>query len=273
MADIPTIADFRAPPVVEVVCGVQFDPLAEFRSAHVGLFWQQVRETYPIARDAFALPAIVENFGPPSVQPQSLPILQFGGGSLPPRVQLVDDLGGQMIQIQNGRFHHNWEKQGRDHQYRRYKNIRPAFVERWEQFRRFVNDQALGAIRPTQYELSYVNHVASGDLWDSARGVVEVLPWYAPPPTPEGTVFEPQFAMHALVPQCRGRLHVTGQVGFRAKDAQLVLQLELTVRGAPAVPGEDADLVSWMDDARECIVRTFVKLTSEKARKAWEQTQ
>jgi hypothetical protein len=43
-----------------------------------------------------------------------------------------------MIQIQNGRFHHNWEKHGGDEQYRRYKNIRPAFVERWEQFKRFV---------------------------------------------------------------------------------------------------------------------------------------
>src|SRR5580700_8740811 len=127
MDEIPSIADFRSPPVVEVVCGVQFAPLAELRSAHVGLFWQRVRETYPIARDAFALPAIVENFGAPSPQAATLPMFTMGGGMLVPRVQVFDERGGQMIQIQNGRFHHNWEKQRGEEPYRRYKNIRPAF--------------------------------------------------------------------------------------------------------------------------------------------------
>lgn len=272
MDEIATIADFRSPPVVEVVCGVQFELLAEFRSAHVGLFWQQVRETYPIARDAFALPPVVENFGAPSLQTLT-PLFTIGGLAQPPRVQLVDERGGQMIQIQNGRFHHNWEKQQADDQYRRYKNIRPAFVQRWEQFKRFVVDQALGSMRPIQYELSYINHVVAGELWDQTRGVGEVLPWFAPPHSVVGNVFEPQFAMHSPVPKCRGRLHVTGKIGVRAKESQPVLALELTVRGAPATAGEDGDLVPWMDDARERIVRTFVELTSERARRSWGQIQ
>jgi uncharacterized protein (TIGR04255 family) len=273
MDEIPLIADFRSPPVVEVVCGVQFETLPEFRSGHVGLFWQQVRETYPIARDAFALPPVVENFGPPSLQVSTGPLFTFGAGVLFPRAQLVDEPGGQMIQIQNGRFHHNWEKQGGGEHYRRYKNIRPAFVERWEQFKRFVSDNALGAMRPTQYELSYVNHIVAGELWDQTRGVAEVLPWFAPPHAVAGHVFEPQFAMHVPFPKCRGRLHVTGKVGLRANDGQPVLSVELTVRGAPATVGEDGDLVRWMDDARERIVRTFVELTSEKARRSWGQIQ
>jgi uncharacterized protein (TIGR04255 family) len=272
MDDIPSIADFRLPPVVEVVCGVQFEPLAEFRSAHVGLFWQEVREAYPIARDAFALPPVVENFGAPSLQASVLPLFTFGGGALP-RVQLVDERGGQMIQLQNGRFHHNWEKQRREEEYRRYKNLRPAFVKRWDQFKRFVGDQALGAIRPTQYEISYINHIVAGELWDQRRGVSDLLPWFAPPHGLAGHVFEPQFAMHAPVPKCQGRLHVTGQVGVRAKDSQDVFAMELTVRGAPAKAGEDGDLVAWMDHARERIVRSFVELTSEKARRSWGQIQ
>jgi uncharacterized protein (TIGR04255 family) len=267
---IPSIADFRSPPVVEVVCGVQFEPLADFRSAHVGLFWRQVRETYPVARDAAPLPPVMENFGAPS------PAFSFFsvGGLVPlPRVQLVDARGGQMIQIQNGRFHHNWEKQQGEDQYRRYKNIRPAFVERWEQFKRFLGDQALGAPRPTQYELSYINHVVAGELWDETRGVGELLPWFAPPHEVAGHVFEPQFAMHSPLPKCRGRLHVTGKVGVRAKDGRHVLVFELTVRGAPLTAGDDDDLVAWMDDARECIVRSFVALTSERARIHWGQIQ
>ena len=37
-----------------------------------------------------------------------------------------------------------------------------VFVERWEQFKRFVGDLGLGAMHLTQYELSYINHVVEG---------------------------------------------------------------------------------------------------------------
>lgn len=30
---------FEAPPVAEVVCGIQFDPLLKFQSPHFGAFW------------------------------------------------------------------------------------------------------------------------------------------------------------------------------------------------------------------------------------------
>jgi uncharacterized protein (TIGR04255 family) len=274
MEEIPTIADFRAPPVVEVVCGVQFQPLAEFRSAHAGLFWQRVRDTYTVARDVPALPPVIENFGAPTAPGLAITfsILGFGQARLP-RVQLVDSRGGQMIQIQNGRFHHNWEKQHGADEYRRYKAIRPAFVERWEQFKAFVTEQGLGVISATQYELSYINHIAAGGLWDQKRGLGSLLPWLAPPYALDGDAFEPEFAMHAPVPMCRGRLHVTGKIGLRAGNATPILAMELTVRGAPVKAGEDGDIVSWMDVARDRIVRTFVKLTSEEARQHWGQTK
>lgn len=271
MVEIPSIADFRSPPVVEVVCGVQFEPLAEFRTAHIGLFWEQVRPQYPVTRDAFALPPVLESLGAPGA---ALPFPPFGPTGVPiPRVQLVDEQGGQMIQIQNGRFHHNWERRLGDEPYRRYKNIRPAFEGSWAQFKQFLQGQGLPAPRPTQYELSYVNHIAAGELWDSARGITDVLPWFSPPRTAAGSIFEPQFAMHVPVPNCNGRLHVSGQVGVRARDGQQVLAVELIVRGAPTVPGDDADLILWMDEARAQIVRTFVALTGVKARHYWGQTQ
>lgn len=269
MDDIPSIADFRSPPVVEVVCGLQFEALPDLRSIHLGLFWERVRDRYPVARDTFPLPTVIENFGAPSFSPPlSLAQLITGGGALP-RVQLVDSRGGQMIQIQNGRFHHNWEKVTRDEEYRRYKNIRPAFIERWGEFKQFVDDEGLGTVRPTQYEITYTNHIEAGELWDQTRGIADLLPWLAPPRGISGQPFELQFAMHTPVPKCTGRLHVTGKVGLRSKDSRPVLAIDLTVRGAPAIVGEDGDLIDWMDYARERIVRTFVELTSEKAHRHW----
>lgn len=43
------LPEYRLPPVIEVVCGVQFAPIPGFLSVHFGEFWQRVKEAYPKA--------------------------------------------------------------------------------------------------------------------------------------------------------------------------------------------------------------------------------
>lgn len=47
-SDLP---DFNRPPPVEVALGVQFEPLPQMRQGHVGLFWAEIHDQYPNARD------------------------------------------------------------------------------------------------------------------------------------------------------------------------------------------------------------------------------
>lgn len=46
--DLP---EFKSPPVIEVVCGVQFEPLPGFLSVHFGEFWARIRDRYPRTED------------------------------------------------------------------------------------------------------------------------------------------------------------------------------------------------------------------------------
>jgi uncharacterized protein (TIGR04255 family) len=264
----PSIVDFHAPPVVEVVFGVQFEPLPAMRGAHLGLFWQRVRDAFPEARDAPPLPAVLERVGPGA----DVAALQaaFGMMTAVPRAIFLDRNGKELLQVQNGRFHHNWKRLHGGDQYQRYAAIRPAFIKTWDEFRRFLTDEKLGPLRPIQYEMSYVNHVPEGELWDGARGLSGLLPWFAPRNSVVGNSFEPEFALHSPYPVCRGRFHVTGRIGVRPSDEVRVLVLELVVRGAPD-RDDDADLMTWMDNARACIVRSFLELTSDNARQHWGQ--
>jgi uncharacterized protein (TIGR04255 family) len=264
----PSIVDFHAPPVVEVVCGVQFEPLAAMRAAHLGLYWQRVRDTFPDARDAPPLPAVLEQVGPGA----NVAAIQAAFGMIAPvpRALFVDRNGKELLQVQNGRFHHNWQRLHGGDQYQRYAAIRPAFAKTWGAFSQFVSEEQLGALRPIQYEMSYVNHVPEGELWDEVRGLGGLFPWFAPRNSVVGHSFEPEFALHSPYPACRGRLHVTGRIGVRPSDEVRVFVLELVVRGAPH-GADDADLITWMDEARACIVRSFVELTSGTARQHWGQ--
>ncbi len=55
--DLP---DFANPPVVETVLSVQFDKLSLMRTAHVGLYWNQIRDAYPVTREQIELPSVIE---------------------------------------------------------------------------------------------------------------------------------------------------------------------------------------------------------------------
>ena len=43
----PDLADYRAPPVTEVVLGVQFNSVERFLSPHLGLVWERFKSTFP----------------------------------------------------------------------------------------------------------------------------------------------------------------------------------------------------------------------------------
>ena len=49
---------------------------------------------------------------------------------------------------------------------------------------------------------------------------------------------------------------------------RLVL-MDLTVRGAPAAEGPDADLAAWLGMARKAIVQSFAELTGPDAHTHW----
>jgi uncharacterized protein (TIGR04255 family) len=268
MQSIVSLVEFRSPPVVEVVCGVQFEPLAKFGAVHLGVFWGKVRADLPLFKQLAPLPNVVENIDQP--QAGLSYSLDLGSAQIP-LVQFFEKTGEQYVTLQGTRFLHNWQKvPGGD--YRRYRTIRPAFLEHWTRFLQFVQEENLGGLTVNQYEMSYINHVPAGELWDDKRGLKGVLPWFTPRNPIVDSVFEPEVALHSLVPRCRGRLHVSGKVGLRASDRARVLQLELTVRGAPEA-SDATDLASWMDAAREVIVRSFVELTSDEARQHWGQTK
>lgn len=72
----PDLPDFNAPPVIEVVVGVQFPTIDELCTAHVGAFWQRMRAEYPGVQDMPPLPAVYESSGkgPEGLEVSLLPL-------------------------------------------------------------------------------------------------------------------------------------------------------------------------------------------------------
>jgi uncharacterized protein (TIGR04255 family) len=259
--DLPT---YKAPPVIEVVCGISFEKLEYFKTPHFGLFWQKVRNSYPTCQHAPPL-----GFPPEPLDPTV-------GLPLPlPRVWLINERKNGLIQLQINKFLYNWRKIHQEESYPRYQTIIDTFNKNLNIFNEFLKDERLGTLKPAECELTYVNHILKGEGWESATDIHQILPdinWFSKKkqflPEPLNLGWQATFAL----PEDRGRLNVKLEQASRKIDNHPIFILNLTVRGLGANKSPAA-IWDWFEIAHEWIVQGFTDLTDTKIQKTiWERT-
>lgn len=265
------LPDYECPPVIEVVCGVLFQELEGLRGAHLGKLWDKLQPEYTAVREVPPLAPTIEVFG-------DRPAHQLRFTDVPPlaRTWFMTPSENGIVQIQRDRFLHNWKKVAPADEYPRYSKVIEMFWKRLATFCEFLDEYEIGAVRPVQYEMTYVNHILQGDGWNSADEIGHVFPDFMCQqtegrflPAPDQINWRTAFPL----PEQKGRLHAVVRHTKRAHDEKPLLLFELSARGFPGDEGATAR-TEWFDLAHEWIVRGFTDLTSERVRKdIWRQTQ
>lgn len=266
------LPEFDNPPVVETVLSVQFDPIPNLRTAHLGLLWDSFRNAYPNTEEKLPLDPAIEQF--PDVPATISGVnIQTGDAAPVPRLWFVSPSAHELIQIQNGRFIRNWRKQGGGDQYPRYeRKIRPNFDRDFQRFLDFLVASGLGQPRVTQCEVTYVNHVIAGEGWESFTEAEKVFAfWRQPVAVPPGLAED--FRVHARFPipgpdgSPVGRLHADVMPAVRVADQRKMFVFQLTARG---MEGEGTD---FFDRGRAWIVKAFKALTTPHMHEIWRIKQ
>lgn len=264
-ADLPS---YGAPPLIEVVCGVQFHSL-DLLQAHLGLLWQKFLPDYPGCTETPPLPLVIERF-------EETGRLNINVSDVPPlaRTWFVHKDNTGIIQVQPNRFLHNWKKVKPSDEYPRHSSVIDMFRRHFAAFREFVEQHGVGPFQPVQYELTYVNHIPQGDGWDSTADLHKVFPDFCFRNDSER--FLPaletfNWRTSFVLPRSAGRLHAS-MSGSRASDGTPVLAFELTARGFSDEESDDA-MWAWFGLAHEWVVRGFSDLTGEDLQKTeWKRT-
>jgi len=263
---------FRNPPVVETVLGVQFDPLPKFGNAHLGAFWKRLDGDWPDVSDMPSLEPEFERFGEGKGWLAAGLKLKLSQ-SPESRLQIRNGNNDRMIQVQNGRLHYNWlGHEGKP--YPSFEQVEPDFQKALAAFRQFLAQESLGELRPNQWEVTYVNHIPKGSVWNDPRDWVGLFPSLAALPPKASSVRLESFGgqWHYEIEPQRGRLHVNLVHGWRRKPVeQEILDLKLTARG-PVKPADEGgpSLDEGLCIGHETIVRSFTELTSAEAHEYWE---
>ncbi len=268
-----TLPDFAAPPVTEVALSLQFEPLKDLRSPVVGQLWTKFRERFPRVEEREPIEPLIETFAD---RPQAPTVrVQVLEGLPSPRLFFLNESGSELIQVQKDRFSHNWRKQGEGDQYPRYEHIRDTFRRELDVFARFLEDEKLGQLVPTQCEVHYVNQIVGGLGWERHGELGNVLALFSSKGS-DGFLPEPEDVRMAVryifrdaegVPQ--GRLHIITEPGYTTQGKVMIL-LRLIARGRPLVDGLEG-VLRFFDAGREWIVRGFASATTPQMHQVWRR--
>jgi uncharacterized protein (TIGR04255 family) len=141
------------PPVVEVICGVWFDPVPAIDPLLLGSYWSERRERFPGRNLLPAIEAPGLRIGPPNQ-----------------RVWLSSADETYVLQIQNDRFYLNWRSMGGE--YPRFSPngaLEEQFLEEWARFAEFRGEVGIDEISPRVAEVGKVDHLQFPDAGEIGR--------------------------------------------------------------------------------------------------------
>jgi len=256
------LPDFENPPAVETLMGVHFAPVEKWKVPHFGLFWACIKEHYPRVE-----------MQPPVIQPPALESILSRIQSpleFPQRCWFFNQDETRLIQVQSNLFLHNWRRTARVERYLHYDDLRPHFEREWQAFRKFLEQEGLGAVKASACEVTYVNHIDRGSGWETFADLSNVFPNWSPA-TSHNLLPSPELvAINASYPlkDAEGHLQISAQPAVRQQDAKETIQLTLTARCKPSSSSDD-DIHRGLDEARKWVVLGFTDFTSPKMHGIW----
>lgn len=262
--------DFANPPIVELVLGAQFSPLTKLTAGHFGLFWKELGSDWtepedgPLLEDQFELLDRPQWSMPAGLQ------LRFGPPRLPGRFLIGHKSKDRLLQIQATRLHLNWRK--REGFYPSYKRLIAEFEDMFTRFAAFAAKTGLGELALNQWELTYIDAFPKEEYWQTPADWSVFLPGLFGKLFPTdglGLVLEHRVAewSYEIQPK-RGRLHIATQPGRAAEDKRDALLLQMTARGPAGKEGAET-LRAGLDWGHDAAVGTFLRVTSDEAKKRW----
>lgn len=270
----PRLPKFDKPPVVEVVFATAFEPvsLSVVDLARFGL--ERFGEELPIHLEQQPLQMATESFDG-AVQ-NLAPTLALLTGAPPIRLWFQSKDRSRLVQIQRDWLAYNWQRSPGDDSYPRYTAIEGPFLRTWDEFSDFLVSEGHLPLKARQCELSYINHILPGELWQRPGQLKNVIRLVGDAGTFLSEPEDGQIAFRYRMShegKDIGRLYIQSSPGQRRDDLSPVIQLQITARGAPLGEGREG-VAEFFEIARQWAVNGFTAVTTDDAQnKLWGRTR
>ena len=266
------LPEFDDPPVVEVILAVGFEPAYRLSNIDLMEVWHDLfKQRFPVVAEQPHYSVPRETFEKMQIPPMEL---ITRAGPPPIRFWLTTKDEGELIQLQHDWFARNWRKVGSSSEYPRYEDrIRPAFEKDFDSFVSYLKNRRLD-LRYTQCEITYLNRIATNRVWNNHGEFFKLFQIfdnssYETMPV-ESLAYRSSSLIYGRDNNLVGRLYMQIESMYDEEGAP-ALMFNLTARGAPITGNDMKGIIRFFDLAHVYIVRSFVKVTSEKAHLEWRR--
>jgi uncharacterized protein (TIGR04255 family) len=260
--DLP---DFDAPPLDELVLGIQFETLGGYQQIRCGEVWNLYRDNYPNVEERTPLSPSFEIFGG---HPSFVANNQFSliDGPLHDRFWFVDRDGNQIIQFQPDRLLHNWRKVGDSGAYPHFESMAAAFHDEIELLETYANTLEKQSIAINQCEISYINKIAVESEAEQQLGQWVAF-WKGTQEKPESVGFSLREILRRENGSPYARMYIDCASGL-GSSGKPVFGLTISIKGTPLAPNIGAAM-DFLIDGRSAIVKKFYEITTPYAHEKW----
>ncbi len=274
MADQPTATfppnpvNFRKPPVVSVVLGVEFGGPVMPEVSALADFWPRIREHFPNAEKRPPLAPMAQDFDASPAR-----TVEFRLDKGPDRYWFRSQDESYMVQVQENRMAFNWNLTESAPEYPRYQAIREKFHRLYRTFTEIADHRLLAANPPIWCAITYTNDIIHPDSTDPLSGPLgDVLRFVNRPdssvlPPVEDTAISQRRLIRDDADEPRGRLYIEA-VPTLSLEQVPGYRLTLRVVSKPA-SGDAEGVFACHDQGRDLIVRSFRDITTEKMHELW----
>jgi len=243
---------FTNPPVVEVILGIQLENIG-FSLIHFGLYWQTIQARFPLQIDQPVVPLREdEDFEIPQV----------------PRAVFMSSDNRKTLHLQNNFFGFSL-KHSNEYKYPHFEEMFINFLEEWTHFQEWHKEQQIeSSLKPCRYELTYLNLLDKDVGWNSAADNYHIFTFLN---RSSGDFLNNLYSQSSLLnfslPNEEAILIVEMDERVSEEKNSDFLLFRLTIISFDT----SKDLTAWFQLAHIYMVKSFLDLTEEEARKTWGQ--
>ena len=253
---------YKRPPIVEVVLAVYLKPaLLGLRNEHIGLFWQRIRDRFPIVQ-------------------QNAPIGEFQDAPhevFPlPRYWFIAENRTYLVQLQRNALIINMRRQKED--YPHFDAVKLLFDEIFAKFSEFlILEKIVDVLNIDTCELTYVNHLAPSKHWTGPNDIGKIIPSFAPlNPGLAGAKLEGVNSINVfrIDEDLSVKLTLRTVAAGDPPQPRLIFEQRVTGRLKTGVTGEKASVDDWFGRAHDITGKCFGGLTdSDIQHRVWKMME
>jgi uncharacterized protein (TIGR04255 family) len=260
--------NFKKPPVVSVVLGVEFAGPVMPEVSVLADFWAPIREQFPNAEKRPPLVPMAQDFDATPTR-----TIEFRLEQGPDRYWFRSQDESYTVQVQENRMAFNWNRTASNPDYPRYRAIREDFHKLYRTFTEIADDQLLAANPPIWCAITYTNEITHPESTDPLSGPLgDVLRFVNRPdsnvlPPVEDTAIRQRRLIRDDADEPKGRLYIEA-VPTLTHEQVPGYRLTLRVVSKPA-SGDAEGVFACHDQGRDLIVKSFRDITTEKMHELW----